>query len=57
MTVDGKTVAMGIPTKVIEGVKASIPLGRAGTAGRSGKRRLSLVLAGIGLHHRTASGG
>jgi len=32
MTVDGKTVAMGIPTKVAEGVKSSIPLGRAGSA-------------------------
>ena len=31
VTVDGKTVSVGIPSKVIEGVKASIPLGRAGT--------------------------
>lgn len=32
VTVDGNTVSVGIPTKVIEGVKAAIPLGRAGTA-------------------------
>lgn len=31
VTVDGNTVTVGIPSKVIEGVKASIPLGRAGT--------------------------
>lgn len=31
MTVDGNTVGMGIPTKIVEGVRASIPLGRAGT--------------------------
>ncbi|MFZ2101308.1 MAG: SDR family oxidoreductase [Oricola sp.] len=31
LTIEGKTIPAGIPTKVIEGVKASIPLGRGGT--------------------------
>ena len=31
LTIEGRTIPAGIPTKVVEGVRASIPLGRAGT--------------------------
>lgn len=32
LTIEGRTIPSGIPTKVVEGVRATIPLGRAGTA-------------------------
>ena len=32
LNIEGRSVPVGIPTKVVEGVKATIPLGRGGTA-------------------------